>query len=58
MAAVFRAPTCVMVTSPGSGTSHPNTLPLGKRRGDYWEGGGEGQGVAEGDVVSRVHCEL
>lgn len=29
MASVFRTQTCVMVTSPGSGTSHPNTLPPG-----------------------------
>lgn len=33
MADVFRTQTCVMVTSPGSGTSHPNMLPLGQRRG-------------------------
>lgn len=33
MAHVFRTQTCVMVTSPGSGTSHPNTLPLGQERG-------------------------
>lgn len=33
MADVFRTQTCVMVASPGSGTSHPNTLPLGQRKG-------------------------
>lgn len=30
MADAFRTQTCVMVTSHGSGTSHPNTLPLGQ----------------------------
>lgn len=33
MADVFRTQTRVMVTSLGSGTSHPNMLPLGQRRG-------------------------
>ena len=54
MADVFRTQTCVMVTSPGAGTSHPNMLPLGQRRGIN---GGEGE-VAEGDEVAKVQSEL
>lgn len=40
---VFRTQTCVMVTSHGSGTSHPNTLPPGQTKGliKGGEGGGE-----------------
>jgi len=34
MVGVFRTQTCVMVTSLGSGTLHPNNmLPLGQKRG-------------------------
>ena len=51
MVDVFRTQTCVMVTSPGSGTSHPNTLPLGQSRRINGE---EEEEVAEGEEVEKV----
>lgn len=45
-----------MVTSHGSGTSHPNTLPPGRRRG-LMERRKEEEEVTGGEEVARVHSE-
>lgn len=57
MAGVFRTRTCVMVTSHGSGTSHPNTLPPGPRRGLMERRKEEEEEVTGGEEVARVHSE-
>lgn len=46
MADVFRAQTCVMVTSPGFATSHPNNM-LPRRKGIIGQGGLKGKELVE-----------
>lgn len=45
-----------MVTSHGSGTSHPNMLPPGQRRG-LMERRKEEEEATGGEEVARVHSE-
>lgn len=61
MADVFRAQTCVMVTSPGFATSHPNNV-LPQRKGIIGQGGLKGKELVKvktdiqfNAVVTEIH---